>query len=75
MKKIILAAIASFASVAGCASVSTTTAEVPPFECTSIHPEVCDLERQFHALRVEQAEQNAAIQAAEYKRRSEQDSG
>jgi hypothetical protein len=75
MIRTILAAIASFASVAGCASVPPTTAEVPPFECTSIHPEVCALEKEFHALRVEQAEQNAAIQAAEHKRRTELDSG
>ena len=75
MRRTTLVTIASFASVAGCASVSPTTAEVPPFECTSIHPEVCDLERQFHALRIEQAEQNAAIQAAEHKRRQELDSG
>ena len=70
-----LAAIVSFASVAGCASVSPTTADVPPFECTSIHAEVCALEKQFHALRVEQAEQKAAIQAAEHRRKSELDSG
>jgi hypothetical protein len=75
MNRKTLAAIASFASVAGCASVSPTAAEMPPFECTSIHPEICALEKQFHALRIEQAEQNAAIQAAEHKRRTELDSG
>ena len=75
MNRTTIAALASLASVAGCASVAPTTAEVPAFECTSIHPEVCDIERQFHALRIEQAEQNAAIQAAEHKRRAEQDRG
>ncbi len=43
----------------------------PPFECTSIHPEVCELEERFHRLRFEQAEQNAAIEAAERKRRAQ----
>jgi hypothetical protein len=47
-----------------------TTTAVPPFECTSIHPEVCELEEQFHNLRFEQARQNAAIDAAENRRRA-----
>ena len=44
----------------------------PPFECTSIHPEICELEQEFHKLRFEQAEQNAAIEAAELRRRAEE---
>jgi hypothetical protein len=59
-----------------CLSACSTTgqnnaAAVPPFECTSIHPEVCELEEQFHNLRFEQAKQNAAIDEAERRRRAQ----
>ena len=59
-----------------CLSACSTTAPKssaapPPFECTSIHPEVCELEEQFHKLRHEQAKQNAAIDAAERKRKAQ----
>ena len=55
----------------GCAATAPTTAAAPPpFECTSIHAEVCKLEEQFHSLRFEQAAQNAAIDEAERKRKS-----
>ena len=59
-----------------CLSACSTTgqnnaAAVPPFECTSIHPEVCELEEQFHNLRFEQARQNAAIDEAERRRREQ----
>jgi len=55
-----------------CSSMShTNSAAPPPFECTSIHPEVCELEERFHELRFEHAEQNAAIEAAERKRRAQ----
>ena len=47
------------------------TAAAPPFECTSIHPEVCELEEQFHNLRFEQAKQNAAIEEAERRRKAQ----
>jgi hypothetical protein len=58
-----------------CLSACSTTgqknaATPPPFECTSIHPEVCELEEQFHNLRFEQAKQNAAIDEAERRRRA-----
>jgi hypothetical protein len=60
-----------------CLSACSTTAPKssaapPPFECTSIHPEVCELEEQFHKLRIEQAEQISAIEEAE-RMRKEQD--
>ena len=59
----------------GCAATaSRTTVAPPPFECTSIHPEVCELEEQFHLLRFEQAAQNAAIDEAERKRRATNES-
>ena len=56
-----------------CATTSPKSSAAPAaFECTSIHPEVCELEEEFHQLRIEQAEQNAAIEAAE-RRRQEQE--
>ena len=55
----------------GCATTSPKATGTPPaFECTSIHPEVCDIEEQFHLLRFEQAAQNAAIVEAERRRRA-----
>lgn len=58
----------------GCAATSPKTGTAPPpFECVSIHPEVCKLEEQFHMLRFEQAAQNAAINEAERKRRARQE--
>jgi len=70
MRRILIPLSIAFACVTGCATVTPSAAKPPPFECTSIHPEVCDLEEQFHILRFEQAEQNAAIDAAERKRRA-----
>jgi len=59
----------------GCAAtIPGATAAPPPFECTSIHPEVCQLEKQFHLLRFEQAVQNASIDEAERKRRATRES-
>ena len=65
---LVLAAIA-------CLSACSTTARQgagspPPFQCSSIHPEVCELEEQFHNLRHEQAKQNQAIEEAERKRQA-----
>ena len=58
--------------LAGCSTTGPrSTEKAPPFECTSIHPEICELEEQFHLLRFEQAAQNAAIDAAERKRREQ----
>ena len=70
MRKILLPLSVVFACLTGCATVTPNVGKPPPFECTSIHPEVCQLEEQFHILRFEQAEQNAAIDAAERKRRA-----
>ena len=65
--------LAALASLAACSTNSPkNTAPPESFVCTSIHPEVCELEEQFHKLRIEQAEQNAAIEAAE-RRRQEQE--
>ena len=68
-----IATILTLAAIAGLSACSTTTARSstapPPFECTSIHPEVCELEAQFHKLRYEQAEQISAIEEAERRRK------
>jgi Spy/CpxP family protein refolding chaperone len=64
--------LAATACLYACSTAAPkSSAAPPPFECTSIHPEVCELEEQFHKLRQEQAEQNAAIEAAERKRRAQ----
>ena len=71
MRKTSLALAATVIGITGCASTGgKKTSTPPPFECTSIHPEVCDIEREFHKLRHEQAEQNAAIDAAERRRKA-----
>ena len=71
MKKTSLAIVATVIGISGCASAgSMQSVKPPPFECTSIHPEICEIEREFHKLRFEQAEQNAAIDAAERKRKA-----
>jgi Spy/CpxP family protein refolding chaperone len=71
-----IAMILPLVAVACLSACSTTapksSAAPPPFECTSIHPEVCELEEQFHKLRYEQAEQISAIEEAE-RRRKEQE--
>jgi hypothetical protein len=70
-----IAMILPLVAVACLSACSTTapksSAAPPPFECTSIHPEVCELEEQFHKLRFEQAKQNAAIDEAERRRRAQ----
>ena len=69
MKNATILALAAIAALTGCSTASPrTSAAPPPFECTSIHPEICKLEEEFHKLRFEQAEQNAAIEAAELRR-------
>lgn len=70
MRESMLTGLVAVALMSGCAATAPrATGSPPPFECTSIHPEVCALEKQFHVLRFEQAQQNAAIDAAERKRR------
>lgn len=71
MRESMLTGFVAVALMSGCAATAPrTTTAPPPFECTSIHPEVCALEKQFHVLRFEQAQQNAAIDEAERKRRA-----
>jgi len=72
MKNVMILALAAIACLTGCSTTSAQRTAVPPFECTSIHPEICKLEQEFHKLRFEQAEQNAAIEAAELRRRAEE---
>jgi len=62
----------AIAGLSACSAVPVKQAAAPPpFECTSVHPEICKLEETFHELRFEQAEQNAAIEAAERRRREQ----
>ena len=71
MKRTSLAIVATVIGISGCASAgSMKSVKPPPFECTSSHPEICGIERQFHELRFEQAEQNTAIDAAERRRKA-----
>ena len=68
-----IATILTLAAVTCISACSTTaprsSAAPPPFECTSIYPEVCELEDQFHKLRFEQSEQISAIEDAERRRK------
>jgi hypothetical protein len=68
-----IATILVLAAITCLSACSTTvpkrSSAAPPFECTSIYPEVCELEEQFHKLRYEQAEQISAIEEAERRRK------
>ena len=65
--------LATTACLYACSTTAPkSTASPPPFECTSIHPEVCELEEQFHKLRLEQEEQITAIEEAERKRKDQE---
>ena len=68
-----IATILAAAAITCLSACSTTTPRSstvpPPFECTSIYPEVCELEEQFHKIRFEQAEQISAIEEAERRRK------
>jgi len=69
MRTATILVLAAISCLSACSAVSTQrTAAPPPFECTSIHPEICAIEERFHILRFEQAQQNAAIEAAEARR-------
>lgn len=70
MKKLTLSVPIALAFLSGCSTTVPQKAAPPPFECTSIHPEICELEEQFHLLRFEQAAQNAAIDEAERRRKA-----
>ena len=72
MRTATILVLATTACLYACSTTAPiSTATPPPFECTSIHPEVCELEEQFHKLRHEQAKQNAAIDEAERKRKAQ----
>ncbi|MGI9223992.1 MAG: hypothetical protein ACR2QX_05910 [Woeseiaceae bacterium] len=70
MKKLTIAGPLGLAFLSGCSATAPQKITAPPFECTSIHPEVCAIEEQFHVLRFEQAAQNKAIDEAERRRRA-----
>lgn len=70
MRTVLILVLAAITCVAGCSTTSPQrSAAPPPFECTSIYPEVCELEEQFHKLRFEQAEQISSIEDAERRRK------
>ena len=72
MRPAIILVPAAIICLSACSTTGQkSTAAAPPFECTSIHPEVCELEEQFHNLRFEQAKQNAAIEEAERRRKAQ----
>ena len=75
MKKAMIPATLAGFFLGGCSSITPTVSTPPPFECTSINPEVCSIEERAHVLRFEQAQQNAAIQAAEERRRARMNRG
>jgi hypothetical protein len=63
-------ALAAITCLSACSATAPRSSTAPPpFECTSIYPEVCELEEQFHKLRFEQAEQISAIEEAERRRK------
>lgn len=70
MKRITIAVPIALVFLSGCSATAPQKITAPPFECTSIHPEVCAIEEQFHVLRFEQAAQNKAIDEAERRRRA-----
>ena len=73
MKIAAILVTAAITCLSACSTTARQNAEsAPPFECMSIHPEVCEIEEQFHKLRSEQAEQISAIEEAE-RRRKEQE--
>ena len=62
--------LAAITCLAACSTTAPRSSAAPPaFECTSIYPEVCELEEQFHKLRFEQSEQISAIEDAERRRK------
>lgn len=70
MKRVTIAVPLALAFLSGCSAAVPQKAAPPPFKCASIHPEICELEEQFHLLRFEQAAQNEAIDEAERKRKA-----
>ena len=65
--------LAAITCLAACSTTAPkSSAAPPPFECTSIHPEVCELEERFHKLRLEQEEQITAIEEAERRRKDQE---
>jgi len=69
MRNATILALAAIACLTGCSTTTAQRTAVPPFECTSIHPEICKLEQEFHKLRFEQAEQISSIEEAERRRK------
>ena len=70
MRTAMILMLAAITCLSACSTTAPrSSAAPPPFECTSIYPEVCELEEQFHKLRFEQAEQISSIEDAERRRK------
>jgi hypothetical protein len=70
MRTAMILALAAITCLSACSTTTHRSSAVPPpFECTSIYPEVCELEERFHKLRFEQAEQISSIEEAERRRK------
>ena len=70
MRNAMILTLAGITCLAACSTTAPrSSAAPPPFECTSIYPEVCEIEEQFHKLRLEQAEQISSIEEAERRRK------
>jgi len=71
MKTATISVLLALGCLTACSTAPQRAAVAPPpFECTSTNPQVCKLQREIHTLRVEQAEQNAAIDQAERRRKA-----
>lgn len=71
MRKTTILVVVVIAGLSGCsAMVPKTAATPPPHECTSVKPEICDMQLELHMLRFAQADQNAAIDEAEQRRKA-----
>jgi len=71
MKAATVLALLALGCLAACSTAPQRVAAVPPpFECTSANTRICELQREFHNLRFEQAEQNASIDRAERRRKA-----
>ncbi len=71
MRESMLIALVAVALLSGCVATGpASTATPPPHECMSAKPEICDMQLELHMLRFAQADQNAAIDEAEQRRKA-----
>jgi len=71
MRESTFTALLAVTLMSGCVATGPkSTATPPPHECTSEKAEICDMQLELHVLRFAQAEQNAAIDEAEQRRKT-----